>query len=183
MSDKCLLSNAQQTSKVYVNNLVYKHASRKFLPFCRWWHNVEYGAWIRQIHSDDHVLLAGVFVCAYHAGFPNFLLSAVVMQWKIFIGKLYSIFTFRNLEIVYRVNVFHKNKPFRVVRKQRRTAISPATQVTCTVYFFVRSKKYLSIQSKHANWQLYGKMITKSRHIFTKVYGGGPPYHPSWSSN
>ncbi len=39
---------------------------------------------------------------------------------------------------------------YRVVRKQRRTAISPATQVTCAIYFFVKSKKYLSIQSKHA---------------------------------
>ncbi len=37
--------------------------------------------------------------------------------------------------------------------------------LTYVVYFFVRSKKYLSIQSKHAKMmkyrQLYGKMTTK----------------------
>ncbi len=43
----------------------------------------------------------------------------------------------------------------RVVRKQRRMAISPATLVTCAVSFFARSKKYSSIQSKHAKLMKY----------------------------
>ncbi len=74
----------------------------------------------------------------------------------------------------------------RVVRKQHRMAISPSTQVTCAIYFFVGSKKYLSIQSKHAKlmkyWQLYGKKTPKRRHIFTKFSGEEPPDPPSWSS-
>ena len=39
---------------------------------------------------------------------------------------------------------------YRAVSKRWPTALSPATQVTCAVYFFVISKKYLSIQSKYA---------------------------------
>ncbi len=55
--------------------------------------------------------------------------------------------------------------PVKVVRKQRRTAISPATQLTCAIHFFVRSKKYLSISRKQGGeikyWQLYAKITTK----------------------
>ena len=62
-------------------------------------------------------------------------------------------------------NVLRDGQGGRVVRKQRRTAISPATQLTCAVYFFVRSKKYSSISSKQGKkikyWQLYAKMTTK----------------------
>ncbi len=79
----------------------------------------------------------------------------------------------------------HVASNIRVVRKQRHTAISPATKMTCAVYFCVRSKEYFSIPSKHAKlmkyWQLYAKILTKLRHIFTKFSEEGPPDPPSLS--
>ncbi len=75
----------------------------------------------------------------------------------------------------------------RVVRKQRRTAISSATKVTCTVYFFVRSQKYLSVQSNHAKFMKY--LLTtvwqndhQMKTYFPKIFWGRSPRPPSWSS-
>ncbi len=50
--------------------------------------------------------------------------------------------------------------------------------VSFAVYFFVNSKKYSFITSENGKvmkcWQLYCKMTTKCKHIFTKVSAGGP---------
>ena len=73
----------------------------------------------------------------------------------------------------------------RVVQKQRRTAISPATQLTCAVYFFYQIKEifmHFKCGEKRSNIDKCMPMTTKWRHIFTKSSGGGPPVPPSLGS-
>ncbi len=72
-----------------------------------------------------------------------------------------------------------KQAAVRVVRKQPRVAISPATQLTCAVYFLVRSKKYLSVESKQGK---KGSNIDNYDHqmkaYFHKVFWGRTPRPP-----